>query len=101
METAIDRQPTLSTNTTLCFSKLEIEDKVIDANLSICTGDCFPIGVEVDGQFPCAIPQCAICFGGCQDARLEISGAPKALHCSRHQANGNSLADIAVSLIVK
>lgn len=69
--TAVDRQPTLSTNTTFCFSKLEREDKFIDANLSICTGDCFPIGFEVDGQLPCAKLQCTISVGAARMLSLK------------------------------
>lgn len=36
----------------VCFSKLGWEDKVIHANLSIYTGDCFPIGSEIVYQLP-------------------------------------------------
>lgn len=77
METAIDRQPSLSTNITFCFSKLEREDKVIDANLSICTGDCFPIGFEVDGQLPCAKLRCTICVGDARMLSLKSVVIPK------------------------
>lgn len=77
METAVDRQPTLSTNTTFCFSKLEREDKVIDANLSICTGDCFPIGFEVDGQLPCAKLRCTISVGAARMLSLKSVVIPK------------------------
>lgn len=44
-----------------CFSKLKWEDKVIYANLFIYTGDCFPIGFEIDDQLPDAKHQYTIC----------------------------------------
>lgn len=66
------------TNKTLSFSKLETEDKVVDANLSICTGDCFPMGVEVEVSSPVQCPTRYL-FWGCWDAQLEIRGVPKAL----------------------
>lgn len=60
--TSVDRQCFLPTHRSFCFTKLEWEDKVIYANLSIYTGDCIPISLEIDYQLPDAKHQYTICI---------------------------------------
>lgn len=80
---------------------LQWEDKVIYANLPIYNEGCFLIDFEIisfqilNNNIP------SVLIVGYQDPQYKIHGDFKTLHCCKHQANGKSLADITLSLIIK
>lgn len=80
---------------------LQWEDKVIYANLLIYNESCFLIDFEIISSQILNTNIPSVLILSYQDPQYKIHGDLKTLHCCKHQANGKSLADITLSLIIK
>lgn len=71
------------------------------ANLPIYNAGCFLIDFEIISSQILNINIPSILILSYQDPQYKIHGDLKTLDCCKYQANGKSLADITLSLIIK